>query len=165
VTSCSSEGARRFGGTYRFHLRSQRVNQARNKDKTGDKWRSACRLLLPVSCLTYSFTTKMEVICSCEKSGYLRTTRHCNPEDHSFHIFFLISLCGVRLCPLLRRLPIGLLYQPRMINERGAIGGMITGRGHRSTWRKPAPVLLCPRQISHDEIWDRTRPPRWEAGY
>jgi hypothetical protein len=28
------------------------------------------------------------------------------------------------------------------------IGGMI-GRGNRSTWRKPAPVLLCPPQTPH----------------
>jgi membrane glycosyltransferase len=29
----------------------------------------------------------------------------------------------------------------------GAVGGMKIGRGNRSTWRKPAPVPLCPPQI------------------
>jgi hypothetical protein len=32
--------------------------------------------------------------------------------------------------------------------DDGEIGGMI-GRGNRSTWRKPAPVLLCPPQTPH----------------
>jgi hypothetical protein len=31
----------------------------------------------------------------------------------------------------------------------GEIGGMMTGRGNRSTRRKPAPVPLCPPQIPH----------------
>jgi hypothetical protein len=29
------------------------------------------------------------------------------------------------------------------------IGGMIIGRGNRSTWRKPAPVPLCPPETPH----------------
>jgi hypothetical protein len=41
-------------------------------------------------------------------------------------------------------------------NECGAIGGMI-GRGIRSTWRKPAPVLICLPQIPHDLSRARTR--------
>jgi hypothetical protein len=32
--------------------------------------------------------------------------------------------------------------------DDGEIGGMI-GRENQSTWRKPAPVLLCPPQIPH----------------
>jgi hypothetical protein len=32
--------------------------------------------------------------------------------------------------------------------DNGEIGGMI-GRGNRSTWRKPAPVPLCPPQTLH----------------
>jgi hypothetical protein len=32
--------------------------------------------------------------------------------------------------------------------DNGEIGEMI-GRGNRSTWRKPAPVLLCPPQTRH----------------
>jgi hypothetical protein len=53
---------------------------------------------------------------------------------------------------LVRRPLIGLLYQPRMIDDGdcGAVGGMRIGRGNRSTGRKPAPVPLCPPQIPHD---------------
>jgi hypothetical protein len=29
-------------------------------------------------------------------------------------------------------------------DDCGAIGGMKIGRGNRSTWRKPAPMPLCP---------------------
>jgi hypothetical protein len=32
--------------------------------------------------------------------------------------------------------------------DNGEIGGMI-GRGNRSTWRKPAPVPLCPPKPPH----------------
>jgi hypothetical protein len=32
----------------------------------------------------------------------------------------------------------------RIINECGAVGGMITGRGNSSTHRKTALVILCP---------------------
>jgi hypothetical protein len=53
---------------------------------------------------------------------------------------------------------VGLLYQPRMIDddEYGAVGGMRIGRGNRSTRRKPPPMPLCPPQIPHDLIWART---------
>jgi hypothetical protein len=33
--------------------------------------------------------------------------------------------------------------------EDGEIGGMMVGRGNRSTRRKPAPVPFCPPQIPH----------------
>jgi hypothetical protein len=33
--------------------------------------------------------------------------------------------------------------------DDGEIGGMMTGRGNRSTRRKPAPVPVCPPQIPH----------------
>jgi hypothetical protein len=54
---------------------------------------------------------------------------------------------------LARRPLIGLLYQPRMIDddECGAVGGMRIGRGNRSTRRKPAPVPLCPPQIPYNQ--------------
>jgi hypothetical protein len=38
----------------------------------------------------------------------------------------------------------------RMINEYGAVGGMGIGKENQSTWRKPAPVPLCPPQIPRD---------------
>jgi hypothetical protein len=36
--------------------------------------------------------------------------------------------------------------------EDGEFGGMMIGRGHRNTRRKPAPVPLRPPQIQHDLI-------------
>lgn len=51
---------------------------------------------------------------------------------------------------------IGLLYQPRMLDEYGEFGGMRTGREYQSAPRKPGPVPLCPPQIPHDLTWDRT---------
>jgi hypothetical protein len=39
----------------------------------------------------------------------------------------------------------------------GAIGGINIGRKNRSTWRKPAPVPLCPPQIQHELTRARTR--------
>jgi hypothetical protein len=55
---------------------------------------------------------------------------------------------------LVRRPPIGLLYQPRLIDdELGATGGIRTGRGNRSTRGKHAPVPLYPPQIPHDLTW------------
>jgi hypothetical protein len=72
--------------------------------------------------------------------------------------FFLVSLGGVRLSLLGTSATLGLLYQPRMIDDDyGAVGGMRIGEGNRSTRRKPAPVPVCPPQIPHDLTWDRTR--------
>jgi hypothetical protein len=47
--------------------------------------------------------------------------------------------------------------------DDGEIGRMMIGRGNRSTWRKPAPVPLCPLQTPH--ALPRCEPglPRWEA--
>jgi hypothetical protein len=58
----------------------------------------------------------------------------------------------VRLSSLGTSATVGLLYQPRMIDEDdyGAVGGMRIGWGNRSTRRKPASVPLCPPQIPHD---------------
>jgi hypothetical protein len=39
-----------------------------------------------------------------------------------------------------------------MIDEYGEFGGMWIGRENLSTRRKPAPVLLCPPQITHDNL-------------
>jgi hypothetical protein len=60
---------------------------------------------------------------------------------------------------LVRRSLIGVLYQPRLIddNERGVVGGMRIGKGNRSARRKPAPVSLCPPQIAQDLTWARIR--------
>jgi hypothetical protein len=43
--------------------------------------------------------------------------------------------------------------------DDGEIGGMMTGRGNRSTRRKPAPMSLCPPHTPHA----LPGPPQWEA--
>jgi hypothetical protein len=55
----------------------------------------------------------------------------------------------------------GYLYLPWIMDdndddEYGAVGGM-SGRGNRSTRRKPAPVLPCPQQIPHVLTWAQTQ--------
>jgi hypothetical protein len=44
-----------------------------------------------------------------------------------------------------------------MIDEHGAAGGMRTGKGNWSTWRKSVPVPLHSPKILHDLTLDRTR--------
>jgi hypothetical protein len=70
-------------------------------------------------------------------------------------IFFNSSRWGETVHSVRRPL-VSLLYQPGMINEYGAFGGMRIGRRNRSNRIKPAPVLLYPPQIPHDLTWDRT---------
>jgi hypothetical protein len=47
--------------------------------------------------------------------------------------------------------------------DDGEIGGLMIGRGNRSTRRKPAPVPLCPPQNPHALPGREPGPPRWEA--
>jgi hypothetical protein len=72
----------------------------------------------------------------------------------------------VRLSTLGTAATIGVLYQPRMIDdgECGAIDEIKIGRGNRSTRGKPAPVPILPTQIPHDLTWLEPGPPRWETG-
>jgi hypothetical protein len=77
-------------------------------------------------------------------------------------------LSGVGLSPRGTAATSGLLYKPQMIDEGdcGAIGGIMIGRGNRSTRRKPAPAPLCPPQIPHDQTPARTRAAAgWRDGY
>jgi hypothetical protein len=46
---------------------------------------------------------------------------------------------------------------PDDADERGTVGGMIIGRGNRSTRSKPAPASLCPPPIPHNLTWIRTQ--------
>jgi hypothetical protein len=48
-----------------------------------------------------------------------------------------------------------------MINEHEALEGMRTGRGNRSTRRKPVPMPSYPPYNPNDMTWDLTRPPMW----
>jgi hypothetical protein len=75
-----------------------------------------------------------------------------------FFAFLLIFWGGVRL---VHRPLIDLLHQPRMIDERGAVGGMGIGKG--STRRNPsslATLSITNPTLSGLEPW----PPQWEAG-
>jgi hypothetical protein len=45
----------------------------------------------------------------------------------------------------------------------GEIGGMMIGRGNRSTRRKPAPVPLCPPHTPHAVPGRDPGLPQWEA--
>jgi hypothetical protein len=47
--------------------------------------------------------------------------------------------------------------------DNGEIGGMMIGKGNRSTRRKPTPVPICPPQTLHALSACEPRPPRWEA--
>jgi hypothetical protein len=49
--------------------------------------------------------------------------------------------------------------------DDGEIGGMMIDGGNGSTWRKPAPVPLCPPQTPHAFSGSEPGPPRWEASY
>jgi hypothetical protein len=61
------------------------------------------------------------------------------------------SSCIMTRSPSASRPQIDLLYQPRMRDEYGAVGGMIIGKG------MPAPAPLCPPQILHGLPWDWTQ--------
>lgn len=61
----------RFGITYCLHLRNLRVSQASNQQTVR---RAACFFL--VTCLAYSFTLKMEALCSETSVNYQSTQRH-----------------------------------------------------------------------------------------
>jgi hypothetical protein len=71
----------------------------------------------------------------------------CPSHPHSFisEIFFLIGIVGVesKLGPL----GTAATYRPIVLApgdyDDGTFGGIIIGRGNRSTWRKLAPVPLC----------------------
>jgi hypothetical protein len=60
-----------------------------------------------------------------------------------YYLNFFFRGVGWDWVQLVCRPLIGLLYQPRMIDEHGAFGGMRIGRGSRNTRRKPAQFLLC----------------------
>jgi hypothetical protein len=64
---------------------------------------------------------------------------------------FLISMVGggVQLAPLGTAATNWPIVPAPGDYDEGEIGGMMIGRGNRSTWRKPAPVPLCPPRTPH----------------
>jgi hypothetical protein len=57
-----------------------------------------------------------------------------------------------------RRPLMGPLYQPRMIDEYGAVGGMRIGKGNRSTSRISDPVPLKKKLNAVALVRERTMP-------
>jgi hypothetical protein len=55
------------------------------------------------------------------------------------------------------------VHSPPSDYDDGEFGGMMIGKGNRSTRRKPAPVQICLPQIPHDLTGLQPGPPRWEA--
>jgi hypothetical protein len=47
--------------------------------------------------------------------------------------------------------------------DDGELGGMMIGKGNRSSRRKPTLVPLFPPQIPHDLIGREPGPPRWKS--
>jgi hypothetical protein len=95
--------------------------------------------------------------------GVIRS--HVLPMKMPFFYFLGVRWDWVHL---VRRQLIGLLYQPRIIDEDEceAVGGTRIGSGNRSTRGKLAPVPLCPPQIPHDLTSGlEPGPPRWGAGH
>jgi hypothetical protein len=82
-----------------FQLQGWRISQARNQHEAGSK---QCFML--VSCLSYSLTLKMEVICSSGTSvDFQWTTWWYVPEDRTIHshysenlksYVFLLAICN-----------------------------------------------------------------------
>jgi hypothetical protein len=119
----------------------------------------SCRLLLAEFFLGW-----LEAVRTSETSVMMELHFHSTIFLHDTVLRHIITYClrgggGCSWFHLVRRPLIGLLYQPRMVDddECGAVCGMRIGRGNRSTRRKPAPVPLCPSQIPHDLTWAWTR--------
>lgn len=74
--------------TYQSNILSpssgSRSKQSQKPAEAEGQSREPC-LLLIASCLDYSSTLKLEVICFSETSGSVPTTRRSNPEDHTLH--------------------------------------------------------------------------------
>jgi hypothetical protein len=73
-------------------------------------------------------------------------------------LLLFIIFSWVRLRPFGTEATTGLLYEPKMMDsgDCGAIGGIKIGRENRSTRREPNRTPLCPLEIPHGQIWDRT---------
>jgi hypothetical protein len=71
-------------------------------------------------------------------------------------VFFLPFWGGVEPSALLMRPLLACCTSPGWWMMMGAVGGKF-GRGNWGTWRKPAPMPLCPPQIPHDltRAWTR----------
>jgi hypothetical protein len=86
--------------------------------------------------------------------------------SQAFRLFLCIYGTGVELSPLLVQSFLNLFTSPewQMIITVEQLVKSMSGKGNRTTWRKPAPVLLCPSGIHRSCSGIELGPPQWEAG-
>jgi hypothetical protein len=70
-----------------------------------------------------------------------------------------VSRSGVRQSPLVLWPQVDLLFQPRLPDEYEALMQWELGGENWKYQGKPAPVPLCPQQISHEVLLDGHGPP------
>jgi hypothetical protein len=89
----------------------------------------------------------------------------CYVVGQGFFFFLIIGMVGggVQLGPLGTAATNSPIMTAPGDYDEGEIGGMMIGRGNRSTRRKPAPVPLRPAQTPHALSGREPGPPRWEA--
>jgi hypothetical protein len=89
----------------------------------------------------------------------------CSTTKRIFLGFFLIFILGsgVELGPLGTAGTNKPVVPAPRDYDGGEIGGMMIGRGNRSTGRKSVPMPLCPPQTLHALPGGEPGPPRWET--
>jgi hypothetical protein len=94
--------------------------------------------------------------------NHWRHQNNVNGTGRTF-LFFLIGIvgAGAELGPLGTTATNRPTVPAQADYDDAEIGGMMTGRGNRSTRRKPASVPLCPPQIPHTLPGHKPGPPRW----
>jgi hypothetical protein len=88
------------------------------------------------------------------------TEKNCEKSQSGFCVCVIrIVGDGVQLGPLCTSATKWPIVPAPGDYEDGEFGGMMIGRGNRSTWRKPTPVPLCPSHIPHDLTGREPGPP------
>jgi hypothetical protein len=77
-------------------------------------------------------------------------SKYTKPAHTGWWIIQIVGEGGVQLGPLGMSATNWPIVPAPGDYEDGEFGGMMTSRENQSTWRKPAPVPLCPPQIPHD---------------
>jgi hypothetical protein len=84
VTLCSSDRARRFGGTCRHHIQGGRINQEKKYCRSVGQAPLTCHLIILVSCLAFTTALKMTAICSSDLSPVFKL--HCLKRRKSYSV-------------------------------------------------------------------------------
>jgi hypothetical protein len=103
ITLCSLLNVnRRFRGIYHLHFQGRRISQTRNQHEA---LLATCFTL--VSCLAYSWTLKMEVICSSETSVDIQwTTWRYIPEGSTLQAYPIFhNICVKSESFFVRKIP------------------------------------------------------------